>query len=114
MARRGGRHDNGNVVVAVEACDLFDQVGRQRQIGTPRGGSHREDVIHRTFDEAADRRQQLSDTLGAVSDAGQTLGLTGTARARRIWRQGAFVVALIVTLGFVAVPLSVLAGIIEK
>ena len=76
VARRGGRHDNGNVVVAVEACDLFDQVGRQRQIGTPRGGSHREDVIHRTFDEAADRRQQLSDTLGAVSDAGQTLGLT--------------------------------------
>ncbi len=49
-----------------------------------------------------------------IWSAGQTLGLTGTARARRAWRQGAFIVALVITVGFLAVPLSILVGIIEK
>ena len=57
MACRCGRHDHGNVVVAVEACDFLDQVGWQREIGTPRGSRHRERAIVGAFDDAADRAQ---------------------------------------------------------
>ena len=44
----------------------------------------------------------------------QTLGLTGTARARTRAKRLAFVVALVVTVGFSIVPIFVLAGVIEK
>jgi succinate dehydrogenase / fumarate reductase, cytochrome b subunit len=44
----------------------------------------------------------------------QTLGLTGTARARTRAKRLAFLVALVVTVGFSIVPIFVLAGVIEK
>ncbi len=36
------RHDHGNVVVAVKACNFLDEVRRQSQVGTPRGSGHGE------------------------------------------------------------------------
>jgi succinate dehydrogenase / fumarate reductase cytochrome b subunit len=44
----------------------------------------------------------------------QTLGLTGTARARTRAKRLAFTVALVVTVGFSLVPIFVLAGVITK
>jgi succinate dehydrogenase / fumarate reductase cytochrome b subunit len=44
----------------------------------------------------------------------QTLGLTGTARARTRAKRLAFTVALVVTVGFSLVPIFVLAGVIDK
>ena len=44
----------------------------------------------------------------------QTLGLTGTARARTRAKRLAFVVAFVVTVGFSIVPIFVLAGVITK
>jgi succinate dehydrogenase / fumarate reductase, cytochrome b subunit len=44
----------------------------------------------------------------------QTLGLTGTARARARSKKLALVVALVVTIGFSIVPVFVLAGVIDK
>jgi succinate dehydrogenase / fumarate reductase, cytochrome b subunit len=44
----------------------------------------------------------------------QTLGLTGTARARTQAKRLAFVVAFVVTVGFSLVPVFVLAGVIDK
>jgi succinate dehydrogenase / fumarate reductase cytochrome b subunit len=44
----------------------------------------------------------------------QTLGLTGTARARTRAKRLAFVVAFVVTVGFSLVPVFVLAGVIDK
>ena len=44
----------------------------------------------------------------------QTLGLTGDARARLAARRSAFVVALVITIGFVIVPIFILAGVITK
>jgi succinate dehydrogenase / fumarate reductase cytochrome b subunit len=44
----------------------------------------------------------------------QTLGLTGTARARTRAKRLAFVVAFVVTVGFSLVPVFVLAGVITK
>ena len=44
----------------------------------------------------------------------QTLGLTGTARARARAKRLALVVALVVTVGFSIVPIFVLAGVITK
>jgi succinate dehydrogenase / fumarate reductase, cytochrome b subunit len=44
----------------------------------------------------------------------QTLGLTGTARARTRAKRLAFVVAFVVTVGFSIVPIFVLAGVISK
>jgi succinate dehydrogenase / fumarate reductase cytochrome b subunit len=44
----------------------------------------------------------------------QTLGFNGTARARATSRRFSLVLALVITVGFAAVPVSVLLGIIEK
>ncbi len=44
----------------------------------------------------------------------QTLGWTGTARARQTAKTIGFTLALIIVVGFSLVPLAVLAGIIEK
>jgi succinate dehydrogenase / fumarate reductase cytochrome b subunit len=46
--------------------------------------------------------------------ASQTLGWTVTARARHLSRRFSFVLALIITVGFMAVPIAVLLGVIEK
>ena len=46
--------------------------------------------------------------------AAQTLGLTNNARARRNAKWGAFILALIITIGFSLVPIFVLAGVISK
>ena len=44
----------------------------------------------------------------------QTLGFNGTARARATSRRFSLVLALVITIGFAAVPVSVLLGIIER
>jgi succinate dehydrogenase / fumarate reductase cytochrome b subunit len=44
----------------------------------------------------------------------QTLGWTGTARARQAAKSVGFTLALIIVIGFSIVPLGVLAGVIEK
>ena len=44
----------------------------------------------------------------------QTLGLTGSARSRALAKRFAFVVAVVVTVGFSIVPVFVLAGVISK
>lgn len=44
----------------------------------------------------------------------QTLGFNGTARARAASRRFSLTLALIITIGFAAVPISVMLGIIEK
>jgi succinate dehydrogenase / fumarate reductase cytochrome b subunit len=44
----------------------------------------------------------------------QTLGFNGTARARATSRRFSLILALVITVGFAAVPVSVLLGIIEK
>ena len=49
-----------------------------------------------------------------IWSAAQTLGWTGTAAKRARAKQVAFVIALIVSVGFSLVPLAVLAGIITK
>ena len=49
-----------------------------------------------------------------IWSAAQTLGWTGTAGARTRARQIAFVLALIITVGFSIVPLAILAGVITK
>jgi succinate dehydrogenase / fumarate reductase cytochrome b subunit len=49
-----------------------------------------------------------------IWSAAQTLGLTGTARARTLSKRVAFVVAVIISGGFSLVPLAVLAGAISK
>ncbi|WP_246081589.1 succinate dehydrogenase cytochrome b subunit [Nocardioides litoris] len=46
--------------------------------------------------------------------AAQTLGLTGTAKARRTAKAAGGVLAVVVAGGFALIPLSVLLGIIEK
>ena len=49
-----------------------------------------------------------------IWSAAQTLGWTGTAAKRQRAKTIAFVIALIVSVGFSLVPLAVLAGIITK
>jgi succinate dehydrogenase / fumarate reductase cytochrome b subunit len=49
-----------------------------------------------------------------VWSAMQTLGLTCTARSRVVAKRFAFVVAVVVTVGFSVVPIFVLAGVISK
>jgi succinate dehydrogenase / fumarate reductase cytochrome b subunit len=49
-----------------------------------------------------------------VWSALQTLGLTCTARSRVLAKRLAFVIALVVTVGFSIVPVFVLAGVIDK
>jgi succinate dehydrogenase / fumarate reductase cytochrome b subunit len=49
-----------------------------------------------------------------IWSAAQTLGHTGTAAARAMWRQIAFVTALVIVVGFSLVPIFVLAGVISK
>ena len=49
-----------------------------------------------------------------IWSAAQTLGWTGTAAKRNRAKLVAFVIALIITIGFSLVPLAVLAGIITK
>jgi succinate dehydrogenase / fumarate reductase cytochrome b subunit len=44
----------------------------------------------------------------------QTLGFNGSARARATSRRFSLILALVITVGFAAVPVSVLLGIIEK
>jgi succinate dehydrogenase / fumarate reductase, cytochrome b subunit len=44
----------------------------------------------------------------------QTLGLTGTERARSLAKQVSFVLAVVIAGGFSLVPIAVLVGIIEK
>ena len=44
----------------------------------------------------------------------QTLGLTGTARARNLAKSVGVVLAVVIVVGFSLVPLAVLVGIIEK
>jgi succinate dehydrogenase / fumarate reductase cytochrome b subunit len=44
----------------------------------------------------------------------QTLGMTGNARSRAVARRGAFLVALVITIGFVLVPIFILAGVITS
>ncbi len=48
-----------------------------------------------------------------IWSAAQTLGYTGTARARLFAKQVAFTTALIISVGFVIVPLAVMVGIID-
>lgn len=48
-----------------------------------------------------------------VWSAAQTLGLTGTAAARRRAKVTGLVVALVIAVGFALVPLSILVGIID-
>ena len=76
MTRWDGGHNNGDIVIAIETCDLFNQVGGRRQIGAPRGSRHREETITRTLNTAANRGQQLRDALGAVLDTGEALHFT--------------------------------------
>ena len=80
MASGCRRHDHGDVVVAVKACDFLDEVGRQSQVGTPRGGCHGEHAVFRSLNNAANGAQQLSDTLRAVRHTGQALNLTDGQR----------------------------------
>lgn len=49
-----------------------------------------------------------------VWSAAQTLGLTGTAGARMRWKRIALATALVISVGFSAVPIAVLAGVISK
>ena len=49
-----------------------------------------------------------------VWSAAQTLGLTGTASARRTAKLSGAVLAAVVAIGFAIVPLSILVGIIDK
>jgi len=49
-----------------------------------------------------------------IWSATQTLGLTGSLRSRRLAKQVAFTLAVIVSGGFSLVPIFVLAGVIEK
>jgi succinate dehydrogenase / fumarate reductase cytochrome b subunit len=49
-----------------------------------------------------------------IWSAAQTLGWTGTAAKRNRAKLVAFVIALIVTVGFSLVPLAVVAGVITK
>lgn len=49
-----------------------------------------------------------------VWSAAQTMGLTGTAKARATWKRIAFSLALIISVGFSLVPIFVLAGVISK
>ena len=49
-----------------------------------------------------------------VWSAAQTLGLTGTAKARATWKKIAFALALVISVGFSLVPIFVLAGVISK
>ena len=44
----------------------------------------------------------------------QTLGFNGTARARATSRRFSLTLALVITVGFAIVPISVMLGIIEK
>ena len=44
----------------------------------------------------------------------QTLGMTGNARSRAVARRGAFLAALVITIGFVLVPIFILAGVITN
>ena len=44
----------------------------------------------------------------------QTLGLTGDARSRRLWKQIGFGLAVVIAGGFSLVPIFVLAGVITK
>lgn len=44
----------------------------------------------------------------------QTLGFNGSARARATSRRFSLILALVITVGFAAVPVSVLLGVIEK
>jgi succinate dehydrogenase / fumarate reductase, cytochrome b subunit len=46
--------------------------------------------------------------------AAQTLGLTGTARARARAKAAGWVVAVVIAGGFILVPLSILLGIVSK
>ena len=80
MAGRRRRHDHGDVVVAVKACDFLDEVGRQGQVGTPRGGRHREHAVLRSLNDAAHRAQQLGDTLRTVHHTGEALNLADGQR----------------------------------
>jgi len=49
-----------------------------------------------------------------IWSAAQTLGVTGTARARNLAKQVAFTTAVIISGGFALVPIFVLAGVITK
>ncbi len=49
-----------------------------------------------------------------VWSAAQTLGLTGTTKARSNWKRIAFVTALVISGGFSLVPIFVLLGVISK
>jgi succinate dehydrogenase / fumarate reductase cytochrome b subunit len=49
-----------------------------------------------------------------IWSAAQTLGLTSHARSRRLARNLAFSIALIISVGFSLVPVFVLAGVIDK
>jgi succinate dehydrogenase / fumarate reductase cytochrome b subunit len=49
-----------------------------------------------------------------IWSAAQTLGWTSHARSRWVARQVAFTTALVITLGFLLVPVFVLAGVIDK
>ena len=49
-----------------------------------------------------------------VWSAGQTLGLTNTAKSRLAWKRAGLTVAIVVAGGFAAVPVSVLLGVIDK
>jgi len=49
-----------------------------------------------------------------IWSATQTLGLTGSQRSRRLAKQVAFTLAVIISGGFTLVPVFVLAGVIEK
>ena len=80
VACRCGRHDHGNVVVAVKARDFLDQIRREREIGTPRGSRHRERAVVGAFNDATDRAQQLGDALGSVGNARQALHLADGQR----------------------------------
>ena len=49
-----------------------------------------------------------------IWSAAQTIGLTGTAKARATWKKIAFSLALVISGGFSLVPIFVLAGVITK
>ena len=49
-----------------------------------------------------------------IWSATQTLGLTGSVRTRRLAKQAAFTLAVIISGGFTLVPIFVLAGVITK
>ncbi len=49
-----------------------------------------------------------------IWSASQTLGWTGSARSRTVARQVAFVLALIISVGFVIVPIFIAAGVISR